>query len=43
MDATNCEAVWTAGLVHVDLEDWTAGAPKFSKAMTCFAAAAARS
>jgi tetratricopeptide (TPR) repeat protein len=41
MDRTNCEAVWFAGLVHVDQQGWDAAAPNFSTAMTCFAAAAA--
>lgn len=40
MDHTNCEAVWTAGLVHVEQEAWTPAAPKFSSAMSCFTAAA---
>ena len=40
MDNTNCEAVWTAGLVHVELEAWTPAAAKFSHAMSCFASAA---
>jgi tetratricopeptide (TPR) repeat protein len=42
MDSTNCEAVWTAGLVHVDQEAWTSAGPKFSRATTCFVAAAAQ-
>jgi tetratricopeptide (TPR) repeat protein len=41
MDATNCEAVWTAGLVHVELVEWRPAAPKFANAMRCFTAAAA--
>jgi tetratricopeptide (TPR) repeat protein len=41
MDNTNCEAVWFAGLVHVDQQAWPTAAPKFSRAMTCFASAAA--
>jgi tetratricopeptide (TPR) repeat protein len=40
MDRTNCEAVWFAGLVHVDRQDWNAAAPKFSTGMVCFTAAA---
>ena len=40
LDNTNCEAVWFAGLVHVDQQAWPAAAPKFSRAMTCFAGAA---
>lgn len=42
MDSTNCEAVWSAGLVHVDQQGWTMAAPKFSRAMSCFIAAAAQ-
>jgi tetratricopeptide (TPR) repeat protein len=42
LDNTNCEAVWTAGLVHVDQQEWQPAAPKFSRAATCFAAAAAQ-
>jgi tetratricopeptide (TPR) repeat protein len=41
MDKTNCEAVWFAGLVHVDQQGWSRAAPKFSTALTCFTAAAA--
>jgi tetratricopeptide (TPR) repeat protein len=41
MDASNCEAVWTAGLVHVEQETWTPAAAKFSRAMSCFASAVA--
>jgi tetratricopeptide (TPR) repeat protein len=40
LDPTNCEAVWFAGLVQVDLQAWPPAAPKFSRAMTCFASAA---
>jgi tetratricopeptide (TPR) repeat protein len=42
MDASNCEAVWTVGLVHVEQETWTPAAAKFSGAMNCFASAAAQ-
>ncbi|MGH9176399.1 MAG: hypothetical protein ACRD1H_18665, partial [Vicinamibacterales bacterium] len=42
MDNTNCGAVWTASLVHVEQEAWTPAAPKFSRAMSCFTAAAAQ-
>jgi len=42
MDKTNCEAVWTASLVHVDQEAWPHAAPKFSRAMSCFSEAAAQ-
>jgi tetratricopeptide (TPR) repeat protein len=41
LDSTNCEAVWFAALVHIDQQAWSDAAPKFSRAMTCFAAAAA--
>ena len=41
LDNTNCEAVWFAALVHVDQQAWSNAAPKFSRAMTCFASAAA--
>ena len=40
LDPTNCEAVWTAGLVHVDQQAFGDAAPKFSRGMTCFASAA---
>jgi len=40
LDATNCEAVWAAGLVHVDQQAWGEAAPKFSRGMTCFVSAA---
>jgi tetratricopeptide (TPR) repeat protein len=40
MDRSNCEAVWTAGLVHVDDQGWQPAAPKFSQAMVCYTAAA---
>ncbi len=42
LDKTNCEAVWTEGLVHVEKEAWAPAAPKFSTAMSCFTAAAAQ-
>jgi tetratricopeptide (TPR) repeat protein len=44
LDHTNCEAVWTEGMVRVDKEEWTDAAARFGTAMTCFAddAAAAR-
>jgi tetratricopeptide (TPR) repeat protein len=41
MDKTNCEAVWAAALVHVELRQWPPAAPKFAAAMGCFTAAAA--
>ena len=40
MDNTNCEAVWTEGMVQVDKEEWTHAAARFGTAMTCFAAGA---
>ncbi len=40
LDNTNCEAVWTESLVHVDKEAFTPAAPKFGTAVKCFAAAA---
>ena len=42
MDNTNCEAVWSAGLVHVEQETWPPAAAKFSRAMSCFASGAAQ-
>lgn len=40
MDATNCEAVWTEALVHVDKEDWTPSSSRFATAVKCYAGAA---
>ncbi|HUE90456.1 MAG TPA: hypothetical protein VMO26_30595 [Vicinamibacterales bacterium] len=40
LDATNCEAVWTEALVHVDKEDWTPAGSRFATAVKCFAGAA---
>lgn len=40
LDATHCDAVWTEGLVHVDLEDWRTAAGRFAVAVDCFAQAA---
>jgi tetratricopeptide (TPR) repeat protein len=40
LDNTNCEAVWTESLVHVDKEAFASAAPKFATAVKCFAAAA---
>jgi tetratricopeptide (TPR) repeat protein len=40
MDRTNCEAVWFAGLVHVDQQGWQPAAPKFATAASCFTTAA---
>lgn len=40
LDGSNCEAVWTAGLVHVEQQAWAPAAPKFATATACFAAAA---
>jgi tetratricopeptide (TPR) repeat protein len=42
LDVTNCDAVWMAGLVHVDLEAWPQASPKFARAMSCFSNAAAQ-
>jgi tetratricopeptide (TPR) repeat protein len=40
LDATNCEAVWTEALVHVDKEAWTPAGGRFAVAVKCFAGAA---
>lgn len=40
MDRSNCEAVWTPGLIHVDQEAWTDAASKFALASGCFDQAA---
>jgi tetratricopeptide (TPR) repeat protein len=40
LDATNCEAVWTEALVHVDKEAWTPASGRFAVAMKCFTGAA---
>jgi tetratricopeptide (TPR) repeat protein len=40
MDRTNCEAVWTEGLVHVDKEAWPEGGARFGTSVNCFASAA---
>jgi tetratricopeptide (TPR) repeat protein len=42
LDVTNCDAVWMAGLVHVDLEAWPLASPKFARAMSCFSNAASQ-
>lgn len=42
LDVTNCDAVWMAGLVHVDEEAWPQASPKFARAMSCFSNAAAQ-
>ncbi len=42
LDVTNCDAVWMAGLVHVDQESWPQASPKFARAMSCFSNAAAQ-
>jgi tetratricopeptide (TPR) repeat protein len=39
LDSTNCDAVWMAGLVHVDQQDWKEASPKFTRAMSCFVSA----
>jgi tetratricopeptide (TPR) repeat protein len=38
LDTTNCEAVWTEGLVHVDQQDWTQASARFVTAVGCFTA-----
>ena len=38
---SNCLAVWSAGLVHIDRAAWPAAAATFAKATACFATAAA--
>ncbi len=40
IDSTNCDAVWMAGLIHVEQQAWSPATPKFSKAMACYAQAA---
>ncbi len=40
IDPSNCLAVWSAGLVHVDKIAWQPAADRFSKATACFATAA---
>ncbi len=40
IDQSNCAAVWSAGLVHVEQSAWPLAVDKFSKATTCFATAA---
>jgi len=42
LDVTNCDAVWMAGLVHVDQESWPQASPKFARAMSCFSNAASQ-
>ena len=42
LDRTQCDAVWMSALVNIDQEAWAPASPKFSTAMTCFVAAAAR-
>jgi tetratricopeptide (TPR) repeat protein len=42
MDRTNCEAIWSESLVHIDRQAWPSAAPKFSAAMSCFIASAAQ-
>jgi tetratricopeptide (TPR) repeat protein len=37
LDNTNCEAVWTEGMVHVDMEDWDVSSARFTTAAGCFA------
>jgi tetratricopeptide (TPR) repeat protein len=38
IDQTNCEAVWTEGMVHIDKQDWSHASARFTTAMGCFAA-----
>ena len=38
IDNTNCEAVWTEGMVQVDKEEWTNSSARFTTAAGCFAA-----
>lgn len=40
MDNTNCEAVWTEGMVHVDKQAWEQSSQRFTTATGCFAAEA---
>jgi tetratricopeptide (TPR) repeat protein len=40
LDNTNCEAVWTEALVHVDQEAWAPASGRFVIAVKCFAGAA---
>lgn len=42
LDVTNCDAVWMAGLVHVDQSAWPQASPKFARAMSCFSNASAQ-
>lgn len=42
LDGTNCDAVWMAGLVHVDRQEWRLASPKFSRGMSCFVMGAGR-
>ena len=42
LDGSNCDAVWMAGLGHVDQQAWPLASPKFSRGMSCFTSAAAR-
>src|SRR5690606_10315871 len=37
LDRANCEAVWTEGLVHVELEAWEVAGARFGTAMACYA------
>ena len=41
IDRTNCEAVWTGAMVHVEQQAWAPAAPKFVTAVGCFSSAAA--
>jgi hypothetical protein len=37
MDNTNCEALWTEGMVHVDKQAWDQASARFTTAVGCFA------
>jgi tetratricopeptide (TPR) repeat protein len=42
MDRSNCEAIWTGSLVHVERQQWPLATPKFATSVACFADTAAR-
>lgn len=41
MDRTNCIAVFSAGMVHVEQQAWPSASAKFSRSMSCYVADAA--
>lgn len=41
LDRTNCEAVWTGAMVHVEQQTWPQAATKFVTSVGCFASTAA--